>query len=103
MLRVPYFNPICLRPIKQANFVGGIAAQYDCTKYEYSWYEVSYRYEYLLPALPCPGPLALTCYLTYPEPLTDPDSLSSSSSSRTITDDIICDDDTGSILYIIIN
>ena len=39
--------------------------------YEYSWYEVSYRYEYLLPttypALPnpdltCPGPLALTCY-----------------------------------------
>ena len=42
------------------NFVGGIAAQYDCTsvRYEFSWYEVSYRYEYLLrtsttyPALP---------------------------------------------------
>ena len=39
--------------------------------YEYSWYEVPYWYEYLLPAtypalpgpaLPCPDPLALTCY-----------------------------------------
>ena len=83
------------------NFVGGIAAsrphrRTDSTvrptpgtarlMYEYSWYEVPYWYEYLLPAtypalpcpalpcpalpcpalpcpaLPCPDPLALTCY-----------------------------------------